>query len=151
MIKNFCKITEEGEFLPPDWAKKSLEAGDYTIKKVIGAQWQDGEQLIVKKYPYAIRIEALKNKGGVLACERTDIALRPREVVLYEADGSEHFRIKVPTISEYSNPDEAYFYWVEFDKNTDEVWLVLHDGASDYRARLNMQTGELMDFVQTRV
>jgi len=110
-------------------------------------QWKNDR----KKYDYVTIPKLLPTLNAVIITEKSNPNKLDDELVIYEPDGSERFRIKVPIVSEHSVPDKAYFYWTEFDKNTGEAFQILNDGAVDYKAKLNVATGELSDFVQTRV
>jgi len=150
MIENFYEITEDGELLSPDWGECNV-GENFQIKKVIGAQWECNGKKVELKYADATVPMCISVYDVVIVTEKSSPDILDDELVVYEADGSERFRVSVPTVSEYSKPEKAHFYWTEFNDATGEVTQVLNDGTSDYRAKLNVQTGELSDFVQTRV
>jgi len=151
VIENFFLITKEGELLPHDWAKQSLEDGDFTtIKSVIGAQWEYNDNKICKIYPGVTVPQPLPSLDGVLVVESADKDKLKDNIVIYTEDGSERFRVSVPSVSEYSKIGEGYFYGADFEEDG-SCTVYLNDGAVDYKVKLDIETGELSDFEQTRV
>ena len=99
--------------------------------------------LNTKKNNLAVLEAALKNKG----IPKNYYSLGVERI---EPDGSERFRIIPPIVSEWSNPEKAHFYYVQFLKSG-ECECVFDDGHDEYRSRLSLVNGEVSYLRKTRV
>ncbi len=150
MMKEIYKITEDGERISSKWFDDQYAKGIFPKKKIVGAQWENNGKLVTKCYKQASPPEFLPDKTGVIFIER-DGERKGGELVFFEPDGRERFRVS-PTVGlEGSEPNNASFYYVECNHKDRICYVYLNDGNSDYRARLNIETGKLTDFEKTRV
>ena len=104
-----------------------------------------------EKYSYSNSLTPANDFSGVIAIERINPnSSAPNTLVFFEPDGSERFRIIPPIVSEWSNPEKAHFYYVQFLKSG-ECEYVFDDGHDEYRSRLSLVNGEVSDLRKTRV
>jgi hypothetical protein len=153
MIEKFFKVTDCGELLEPDWWKTYLDDnGVPKVKKnVVAMQWQHEGKIYSKSLINANSPELLPNGDGVILTEKkcNDDSLY-NELVVYESDGSERFRVRPSIVSGRSKLEMAFFYYVRL--LADGGWeCIFNDGHDDYQAKLDVQTGCLSDFAKTRV
>lgn len=151
MIMDFYNITDSGELLKPDWWKQNIGHNAAVVKTVIGFQWRSSNGLICRKYSYPVTAKILLDLDGVILTERSSSSSMLHDsLVVYNADGSERFRIKPSSVSSRSDPSRAFFYYASYRKFGG--WECrFNDGHDEYLADLNIKTGELGDIVRTRV
>lgn len=150
MIENFLEITKEGEAISPEWRNNNF-GSNFKMRLIIGSLWEFNGERIEKKYSYSNTLTLVNDFSGVIAIERVNPdSSAPNTLVFFEPDGSERFRIIPPIVSEWSNPEKAHFYYVQFLKNG-ECECVFDDGHDEYRSRLSLVNGEVSDLRKTRV
>lgn len=157
-IKNYQNITTENEvFSPQSWK-------EYLDKKWIDKTTSKDEKKVIslvrweyrnKVFSLALKVEnaipdLLPDLSGLLAIEHTD-NLFADELVIYDDNLTERFRIKPPVVSEWSKPDNAYFYYVKFNKNNGQCECLFNDGHDEYVGLLDLLTGSLTNVKKTRI
>lgn len=150
MIENVIEISQDGRLLEYGWAEKDITEGDFSVIPIVGIQWELNGETIIKKFSCVTTFQVLADKTGVIGCE-TSVRGRKREVVCYDACGKERFRIAPPRVSQCLKESEAHFYYLRYVERSNAWECFFYDGVQDYRANLNVNTGELSDFVETRV
>lgn len=152
MIEDYYEISEGGELFPLGWNEDN-KGQNFKVIPIVGAQWKYKGKLVRILYTYNNPLSLLPDKSGVIATERSNSRkIFDDELVFYEPDGSERFRIHPPRVTRFAEPDSAYFYYVDFLKDgaVDVVFDESGDGH-EYRAVLDLETGGLSDFRSVRV
>jgi len=149
MIEDFYHVTDTGELLKPFWWKDSVDKGlGFEKKNIVAITWISGGKKYQKELGDIVHPEVIPGKDGILAFEKNNN--RIKKLVVYESDGSLRFGISPPIVSEWSKPEKAFFYYVQFLKNG-ECECIFDDGHHEYRSKLNVVNGEMSDFRKTRV
>lgn len=151
MITEFYKISKDGTLRSPDW-HGSNEGDEFIVVPIVGAQWNYNGMTIRKIYPYNNGLELLRSRDAVIATEKSNESSGRRdELVVYEADGSERFRIKAPVRAMEQKSMKPFFYYVKYVPNSDKWLCYSNDGFGDIVADLDLDTGQLSSIRNTRV
>ena len=151
MIEDFFEIAEDGNLYSPSWHDAN-QGENFKIIPIVGVQWKYKGKIIQKKYPYNNGPQLLPQKDGVIATEKSlgSSGLK-NELVVYEPDGKERFRITPPQVSKNSIPEKAFFFYAKYIPSSG-IWVCLFDdGAGEYTSRLNIKSGQLTGIKKTRV
>lgn len=114
MITEYFEITDKNEFVEPNWWKNNIGDNFNGVKKIVGFKWVYNNKSYIKKFKYGVSPEVLPNKDGFIVCEKNNPEdIHTNELVVYESNGSERFRIKTPVVTEFSNAENAFFLLCE--------------------------------------
>lgn len=150
MINQFLEISVNDTKLSPNWRKDNFGRNTQIIP-IFGATWVFNNIKIIKKYSYNTCLKVIPDGSAVVAIERkNDELCYGNELVFFEADGEERFRIKSPTPFELSTPQKAFFYFLTF-MGDGACNCVFNDGDDDYMGKLNIENGSISDIKRTRV
>jgi hypothetical protein len=144
-IFSLIEISDTGENFPPDWVVHNVGKNFRGTQKIIGFDWQFDGKKYHKRYAHPVSPQLLPDGSGILVAERLQEGSYCNELVLYEPDGGERFRVRPPLVTERSRPEQAHYYVSSYWPG--EGWIVeFTDGDNDYRGELDIHTGQIDKF-----